>query len=323
MFDGAPTYPPRLCFRGWVRGPIGMFYGDNCNHLDSVGFDVCLYSSNPNYGSTHFDNFAAALLIVFQVTTFEGWALIMKWTGATTGLGADAYFVVLCITGGYFMVNIYVAVVSAVFLKVRHQHRVLIKRYRKDKTLSFANAVLMATVLKEVIESDDAKLNWTSRFRRNTTRLSHELTQSLSRQGTKIRRTMSKAVDWNDPNSYLKRLSSFGLTSLDTIEQVQPEDPALPRSLSRNLSRTLSRNLSYVARFGRTFSRSVSMRGQSVIMAISSRCWIIVHSKVFDYGTLFFISLNMAALCSLKANMSRRHTYHIRILTEEDAYAED
>ncbi|KAL3686862.1 hypothetical protein R1sor_013171 [Riccia sorocarpa] len=26
---------------------------------------------------------------------------------------------------------------------------------------------------------------------------------------------MTKAVDWNDPNSYLKRISSFGLTGLD------------------------------------------------------------------------------------------------------------
>ncbi|KAG6542054.1 hypothetical protein Mapa_016564 [Marchantia paleacea] len=312
--DREASFPERACVNYYkaISDPQGEYVGwtDTCNKSPFAAM-VCKERSNPNWGATNFDNFAASILIVFQVLTFEGWSLIMRWANDSSALkSTQTYFVILVIFGSYFLVNVFVATISGVFLRVRKEHQVLMRRYRRDKAFSFANALQMASLIKEVILSNDARLTWRHRLRRKTRGLSTNFSYALNRQSTRLKRTMSRAVDWKDSSSYLKHISSFAFLGTDDFADILPDDPTLPRSLSRSLSRIVS----CAARLGRSVARSVSMTTHQYVLRISAKCWMIVHSKVFKYAVLLFVSFNMIVLCSVKANMTSRHADAVRIL---------
>lgn len=75
--------------------------------------------SNPNWGVTNFDNIGSSLLMVFQVTTLEGWFPIMEsLIGAFSGF-IDAiivvYFIMLIFIGNFFILNLTLAVIIVKF----------------------------------------------------------------------------------------------------------------------------------------------------------------------------------------------------------------
>lgn len=76
---------------------------------------MCLKASNPNYGITHFDDIAHAWLAIFQFITLEGWAPIMYMCmDAVTGWSV-VYFVLLVFTGGFFLLNLALAVINEAY----------------------------------------------------------------------------------------------------------------------------------------------------------------------------------------------------------------
>ena len=76
---------------------------------------MCLKASNPNYGITHFDNIAHSWLTIFQCITLEGWTPIMYHAmDAVTGWSV-IYFVLLVFTGGFFLLNLALAVITEVY----------------------------------------------------------------------------------------------------------------------------------------------------------------------------------------------------------------
>ena len=76
---------------------------------------MCLKGRNPNYGITHFDNIGYAWLAIFQCITLEGWTPIMYMTmDATTGWSV-IYFILLVFTGGFFLLNLALAVITEVY----------------------------------------------------------------------------------------------------------------------------------------------------------------------------------------------------------------
>ena len=76
---------------------------------------MCLKGQNPNYGITHFDNIGYAWLAIFQCITLEGWTPIMYMTmDATTGWSV-IYFILLVFTGGFFLLNLALAVITEVY----------------------------------------------------------------------------------------------------------------------------------------------------------------------------------------------------------------
>ena len=52
-----------------------------CNGTDDCpgGFICGKQTQNPDWGVTNFDNVGSSLLMVFQVTTMEGWTVIMLY----------------------------------------------------------------------------------------------------------------------------------------------------------------------------------------------------------------------------------------------------
>ena len=76
---------------------------------------MCLKAMNPNRGITHFDNIAHAWLTIFQCITLEGWTPLMYMCmDAITGWSV-VYFVLLVFTGGFFLLNLVLAVVTEVY----------------------------------------------------------------------------------------------------------------------------------------------------------------------------------------------------------------
>nr|XP_005989524.1 PREDICTED: voltage-dependent L-type calcium channel subunit alpha-1C [Latimeria chalumnae] len=76
----------------------------------------------PNDGITNFDNFAFAMLTVFQCITMEGWTDVLYWVNDAIGSGWPwIYFVTLIIIGSFFVLNLVLGVLSGEFSKEREK----------------------------------------------------------------------------------------------------------------------------------------------------------------------------------------------------------
>ncbi|XP_037837054.1 voltage-dependent L-type calcium channel subunit alpha-1C isoform X1 [Kryptolebias marmoratus] len=76
----------------------------------------------PNEGITNFDNFAFAMLTVFQCITMEGWTDVLYWVNDAVGYRWPwVYFVTLIIIGSFFVLNLVLGVLSGEFSKEREK----------------------------------------------------------------------------------------------------------------------------------------------------------------------------------------------------------
>lgn len=76
----------------------------------------------PNDGITNFDNFAFAMLTVFQCITMEGWTDVLYWVNDAIGNSWPwLYFVTLIIIGSFFVLNLVLGVLSGEFSKEREK----------------------------------------------------------------------------------------------------------------------------------------------------------------------------------------------------------
>uniref|UniRef100_A0A665WSB5 Voltage-dependent L-type calcium channel subunit alpha n=1 Tax=Echeneis naucrates TaxID=173247 RepID=A0A665WSB5_ECHNA len=76
----------------------------------------------PNDGITNFDNFAFAMLTVFQCITMEGWTDVLYWVNdAVDYRWPWVYFVTLIIIGSFFVLNLVLGVLSGEFSKEREK----------------------------------------------------------------------------------------------------------------------------------------------------------------------------------------------------------
>nr|XP_015203636.1 PREDICTED: voltage-dependent L-type calcium channel subunit alpha-1D isoform X7 [Lepisosteus oculatus] len=84
---------------------------------------VCKEGWNgPNGGITNFDNFAFAMLTVFQCITMEGWTEVLYWMNDAMGFELPwVYFVSLVIFGSFFVLNLVLGVLSGEFSKEREK----------------------------------------------------------------------------------------------------------------------------------------------------------------------------------------------------------
>ena len=73
---------------------------------------ICMPYENPNFGITSFDNFLWSVVTIFQCITLEGWTPIMYWTMDATTVWSFLYFVVLIWVGGFFVLQLALAVVT-------------------------------------------------------------------------------------------------------------------------------------------------------------------------------------------------------------------
>ncbi|KAG0580594.1 hypothetical protein KC19_4G185300 [Ceratodon purpureus] len=210
-------------------------------------------------GNKTITNGSMGAQICNTIMSFEGWALQMYSTQDSSGLNAEIYYIVMVIIGSYFAVNVCVAAISGVFIRVRHEHQVLLKKHKREQAFTFHNAIKLANVLKDVIKKDDAQLSWFGEMRRKTGLFQRSVSKYI-RQGTKKISSMSFRGQ-----SFLKRQfsrgASFGERNSDSELDEDEEDEygsfkrtkslKSNKSFSRSLSRSLSTNT-------RSFKRSMS-----------------------------------------------------------------
>uniref|UniRef100_A0A3Q3FNI1 Voltage-dependent L-type calcium channel subunit alpha n=1 Tax=Labrus bergylta TaxID=56723 RepID=A0A3Q3FNI1_9LABR len=94
-------------------------YGRHCNRN---GTECKMGWEGPNDGITNFDNFAFAMLTVFQCITMEGWTDVLYWMQDAMGYELPwVYFVSLVIFGSFFVLNLVLGVLSGEFSKEREK----------------------------------------------------------------------------------------------------------------------------------------------------------------------------------------------------------
>ena len=95
---------------------------------------------NPRFGKQSFDDFFAALTSMFTCITLEEWPETMYVTVNSEFRASAAYYITLIIVGTYFIVSVFVAAVSGVFLRLRREHVAVLKhRNARERTSSSTN----------------------------------------------------------------------------------------------------------------------------------------------------------------------------------------
>uniref|UniRef100_A0A671SKH1 Voltage-dependent L-type calcium channel subunit alpha n=1 Tax=Sinocyclocheilus anshuiensis TaxID=1608454 RepID=A0A671SKH1_9TELE len=92
-------------------------------HCSPANITQCMMGwAGPNDGITNFDNFAFAMLTVFQCITMEGWTDVLYWMQDAMGYELPwVYFVSLVIFGSFFVLNLVLGVLSGEFSKEREK----------------------------------------------------------------------------------------------------------------------------------------------------------------------------------------------------------
>jgi len=116
-----------------------LFCGDTAYEVGHKGY-VCpgVYDSNsslfcselvgnPEHGYQSFDSFSSTLLVMFQCVTIESWQEVMFAIINAEYKSSAAYFITLIIVGTYFIVSVFVAAVSGVFLRLRREHQQMLR----------------------------------------------------------------------------------------------------------------------------------------------------------------------------------------------------
>ncbi|XP_046729276.1 voltage-dependent L-type calcium channel subunit alpha-1C isoform X3 [Silurus meridionalis] len=122
----------RACFffRNGHKGPIAEEKPAPCapnnahgRHCTPPNITQCMMGwEGPNDGITNFDNFAFAMLTVFQCITMEGWTDVLYWMQDAMGYELPwVYFVSLVIFGSFFVLNLVLGVLSGEFSKEREK----------------------------------------------------------------------------------------------------------------------------------------------------------------------------------------------------------
>ncbi|XP_053505780.1 voltage-dependent L-type calcium channel subunit alpha-1C isoform X1 [Ictalurus furcatus] len=122
----------RACFsfRNGHRGPLAEEKPAPCapnnahgRHCTPANITQCMMGwEGPNDGITNFDNFAFAMLTVFQCITMEGWTDVLYWVNDAVGNSWPwLYFVTLIIIGSFFVLNLVLGVLSGEFSKEREK----------------------------------------------------------------------------------------------------------------------------------------------------------------------------------------------------------
>ena len=143
--DGVETYTP-LDDEMTCTTRIKLGFG---GRLCEEG-QVCMPFENPNFGITSFDNFLWALNTIFQCITLEGWTPIMYWAMDATSGWAFIYFVVLIWIGGFFVLQLALAVVTDAYADEAEE---------EEKRIDLLESTGIADDLKEKREAEMRHIN--------------------------------------------------------------------------------------------------------------------------------------------------------------------
>lgn len=93
----------------------GIHHGGGVCGTCSTGFICGKTMENPVFGLINFDTFLQSLLQVFITTTMEGWSIIMFKMMEALNFGVAIYFIGIVLFGGFFLVNLTLAIIKLSF----------------------------------------------------------------------------------------------------------------------------------------------------------------------------------------------------------------
>lgn len=130
-----------LCGSGVSECPGGYFCGKQ--------------NANPNYGVTNFDSIQYSLLSVFQCITLEGWSDIQTMMQRTFADLIVILFIVMILTGAFFLLNLLLAVINSKFTEAHNEHQ---QQEQADKLKKARNAHLDDDEMDNALNNKD---EWT------------------------------------------------------------------------------------------------------------------------------------------------------------------
>ena len=84
-----------------------------------AGTACAYFDDNPSAGLMSFDNVPMAMVILLQTVTFDDWATPMYALMEASSPNVWIYFVLLCAVGGFFVVELFLAVIFEEFLQTK------------------------------------------------------------------------------------------------------------------------------------------------------------------------------------------------------------
>ncbi|CAK9218676.1 unnamed protein product [Sphagnum troendelagicum] len=261
----------------------------------SPGLQHCnLTFGNPNWGATNFDNLPYAMLTIFQIISLEGWSLDMYSIADAGGNLARIYFILLVIIGTYFSVNICVAAISGVFLRVRHEHQILLKSQKRVKKFSFHNAIILANLLKEVIHNDDTKPTMLQSLKGRFFSYKQHMLGFVKRNTMKFQKSFGGFT-------FLQKNSSNEMSFGSQEDNDEENEYNLSyKNPTQNEEKYFTQYLNRI----QTFQPNAIQKRRVVTKKLKNTIQGIVKSPLFRYYELASISINFVILCNYKAEMS-------------------
>lgn len=93
--------------------------------------------SNPDFGTTHFDNIYNSFLMVYVVTTTEGWTYIMSDIQRAFTYYGLIFFIAIIFIATFFLINLTLAVVTIKFNESKDNEKLELEAKQKHGTLSY------------------------------------------------------------------------------------------------------------------------------------------------------------------------------------------
>uniref|UniRef100_A0A4W3IEN1 Voltage-dependent L-type calcium channel subunit alpha n=1 Tax=Callorhinchus milii TaxID=7868 RepID=A0A4W3IEN1_CALMI len=116
----------KTCFIGILaeEDPAPCAFSGNGRPCSINGTDCRGNWPGPNGGITNFDNFAFAMLTVFQCITMEGWTDVLYWMQDAMGYELPwVYFVSLVIFGSFFVLNLVLGVLRLTLAELMEEKK--------------------------------------------------------------------------------------------------------------------------------------------------------------------------------------------------------
>lgn len=110
---------------------------DDCAKFNRDGerFFCAVTDQNPNVNVTHYDNLVNGLITVFIIATMEGWTDLYNYISNTfqddfkiNTVIIFFYFHVLLFVGGYYLINLYLAVINTKYAEIEKRNRKIFKK---------------------------------------------------------------------------------------------------------------------------------------------------------------------------------------------------
>jgi Ion transport protein len=103
---------PFLCTSDSCPSGVGIMNSASTNYTKLV----CSKNNlNPEYGMIHFDNIFNSFLMIYVVTTLEGWSSIMKYVMESMNFILCLFFIVVVFICAFFLINLTLAVITIKF----------------------------------------------------------------------------------------------------------------------------------------------------------------------------------------------------------------